>query len=200
MIASCTMTFLQHSLTSDCVWPTSSKQSWRLYVFGRLEIEWPADVLLHGRPRIVVAKLVRPEVKGPYKRAINRALLAVRQPRSLLPTCWCEIWCSNWSILQRILRFRMGSHLLPIEQGCHLCPPRHRHVCRLCHTGLWAMRAGFDRASSSQQVACCQDQLWSRCSLLHIWLISKYRAGSLLPTAIHEQAAKCQSFKICLKI
>ena len=33
--------------------------------------------------------------------------------------------------LQRILRFRMGSHLLPIEQSL----PRHRRVCRLCHTG-----------------------------------------------------------------
>ena len=37
--------------------------------------------------------------------------------------------------LQRILSFRMGSHLLPIEQGRHLRLPRHRRVCRLCHTG-----------------------------------------------------------------
>ena len=37
--------------------------------------------------------------------------------------------------LQRILRFRTGSHLLPIEQGRHLCLPRRRRVCRLCHTG-----------------------------------------------------------------
>ena len=41
--------------------------------------------------------------------------------------------------LQRILRFcdvfRMGSHLLPIEQGGLLRLPRHRRVCRLCHTG-----------------------------------------------------------------
>ena len=37
--------------------------------------------------------------------------------------------------LQRILRFRMGSHLLPIEQGRHLRLPRHTRVCRLCHTG-----------------------------------------------------------------
>ena len=36
--------------------------------------------------------------------------------------------------LQRILRFRMGSHLLPIEQARHLRLPRHRRVCRLCHT------------------------------------------------------------------
>ena len=28
----------------------------------------------------------------------------------------------------------MGSHL-PIEQGHHLRLPRHRRVCRLCHTG-----------------------------------------------------------------
>ena len=30
--------------------------------------------------------------------------------------------------LQRILRFRMGSHLLPIEQGRHLRLPRPRRV------------------------------------------------------------------------
>ena len=36
--------------------------------------------------------------------------------------------------LQRMLRFRIGSHLLPIEQGRHLRLPRHRRVCRLCHT------------------------------------------------------------------
>ena len=33
------------------------------------------------------------------------------------------------------LRFRMGSHLLPIERGRHLRLPRHRRVCRLYHTG-----------------------------------------------------------------
>ena len=36
--------------------------------------------------------------------------------------------------LQNVLRFCMGSHLLPIAQGPHLCLPCHRHVCRLCHT------------------------------------------------------------------
>ena len=36
---------------------------------------------------------------------------------------------------QRVLRFRMGSHLLLIEQGRHLRLPCHRSVCRLCHTG-----------------------------------------------------------------
>ena len=42
--------------------------------------------------------------------------------------------------LQRILRFRMGSHLLPIEQGRHLRLPRHRRVCWLCHTGALGER------------------------------------------------------------
>ena len=37
--------------------------------------------------------------------------------------------------LQRIFRFRMGSHMLPIEQGRHLQLPRHRRVCKLCRTG-----------------------------------------------------------------
>ena len=39
------------------------------------------------------------------------------------------------AILQRIFRFRMGSHMLPIEQGRHLQLPRHRRVCKLCRTG-----------------------------------------------------------------
>ena len=34
---------------------------------------------------------------------------------------------------QRILILRMGSRLLPIEQGHHLRLPRHRRVCR--HSG-----------------------------------------------------------------
>ena len=39
---------------------------------------------------------------------------------------------------------RMGSHLLPVEQG-HLRLPRHRRVCRLCHTGaLGDEIEGFD--------------------------------------------------------
>ena len=37
--------------------------------------------------------------------------------------------------LQSILRFPVGSHLLPIEQSRHLRLPRHRRVCRLCHAG-----------------------------------------------------------------
>ena len=37
--------------------------------------------------------------------------------------------------LHRIFRFRMGYHLLPIEQGRHINLPRNRRVCRLCRTG-----------------------------------------------------------------
>ena len=37
--------------------------------------------------------------------------------------------------LQWLLRFRMGSHRLPIEPGCRLRLPRVRQVCRLCGTG-----------------------------------------------------------------
>ena len=39
------------------------------------------------------------------------------------------------SKLRRLMQFRLGSHDLPIEQGRHLRLPRHRGVCRLCHTG-----------------------------------------------------------------
>ena len=64
--------------------------------------------------------------------------------------CTCRRWFSRpadlicpvyWEVpmstakLQTILRFRMGSQLLPIEQGRHLRLPRHRRVCKLCHTG-----------------------------------------------------------------
>ena len=36
--------------------------------------------------------------------------------------------------LHRILRFRMGSHHLPVEEGCHFNLPRASRVCNLCNT------------------------------------------------------------------
>ena len=36
--------------------------------------------------------------------------------------------------LHRILRFRMGSHHLPIEEGRHFNLPRASRVCNLCNT------------------------------------------------------------------
>ena len=56
-----------------------------------------------------------------------------RPAHQVCPVYW-EVPMST-AKLQRILRFRMGSHLLLIEQGRHLRLPRHRRVCRLCHTG-----------------------------------------------------------------
>ena len=56
-----------------------------------------------------------------------------RPAHQVCPVYWEVPMCT--AKLQRILRFRMGSHLLPIEQGRHLRLPRHRRVCRLCHTG-----------------------------------------------------------------
>ena len=37
--------------------------------------------------------------------------------------------------LHRILRFRMGSHHLPVEKGRHFNLPRASRVCNLCNTG-----------------------------------------------------------------
>ncbi len=37
--------------------------------------------------------------------------------------------------LHRILRFRMGSHHLPVEEGRHFNLPRASRVCNLCNTG-----------------------------------------------------------------
>ena len=36
--------------------------------------------------------------------------------------------------LHRILRFRMGPHHLPVEEGCHFNLPRASRVCHLCNT------------------------------------------------------------------
>ena len=36
--------------------------------------------------------------------------------------------------LHRILRFRMGSHHLPVEEGRHFNLPRASRVCNLCNT------------------------------------------------------------------
>ena len=34
-----------------------------------------------------------------------------------------------------VSRFRMGSDMLPVEQGRHMRLPRHMRVCNLCHAG-----------------------------------------------------------------
>ena len=49
------------------------------------------------------------------------------------PTYW-DVPIGN-AKLHRIFRVRMGSHLLPIEQGSHVQLPRNRRICRLCCTG-----------------------------------------------------------------
>ena len=70
----------------------------------------------------------RPRVKL----CTNRRWFA-RPAHQVCPVYW-ELPMSTPK-LQRILRFRMGSHLLPIEQSRHLRLPRQRRVCRLCHNG-----------------------------------------------------------------
>ena len=54
-----------------------------------------------------------------------------RPTHQVCPVYWEALMST--ARLQRILRFRMGSNLLPIEQGHHLRLPHHRRVCRLCH-------------------------------------------------------------------
>ena len=56
-----------------------------------------------------------------------------RPAHQVCPVYW-EVPMST-AKLPRILRLYMGSHLLLIELGRHLRLPRHRRVCRLCHTG-----------------------------------------------------------------
>ena len=74
----------------------------------------------------------------PWSETVHVSPLIFSSFRSHLPRLlglyWDRVPMST-AKLQRILRFRMGSHLLPIEQGRHLRLPRHRRVCRLCHTG-----------------------------------------------------------------
>ena len=85
--------------------------------------------------------------------------------------------------LQRIFRFRMGSHMLPIEQSRHLQLPRHRRVCKLCHAGalgderhllLECPALTDDRSQFSQLIAHCSGimarLLWFRNSPL----VSRY--------------------------
>ena len=56
-----------------------------------------------------------------------------RPPGRACPTYW-DVPIGN-AKLHRLLRFRMGAHMLPIEQGRHVRLPRSRRVCRLCRTG-----------------------------------------------------------------
>ena len=71
--------------------------------------------------------------------SVNYTLLSLRlrwfsRPADQICPVYWEVPMST-AKLQMILRFRMGSHLLPIEQGRHLRLPRHRRVCRLCYAG-----------------------------------------------------------------
>ena len=75
----------------------------------------PAEQTLHVRLKLCT-----------YRRWFSRPA------HQVCPVYW--IVPMSTAKLQRILRFRMGSHLLPIEQGHHLRLPRHRHVYRICHT------------------------------------------------------------------
>ena len=70
---------------------------------------------------------------GPGLKLCTCRRLFSRPAHQVCPIYW-EVPMSI-AKLQRILRFRIGSHLLPIEQGRHLRLPRHRRVCRVCHTG-----------------------------------------------------------------
>lgn len=56
-----------------------------------------------------------------------------RPAGSHCPNYWDSLM--DTAKLQRVFRFCMGSHMLPIEQGRHLQLPRHRRVCKLCRTG-----------------------------------------------------------------
>ena len=67
--------------------------------------------------------------------------------------------------LQRIFRFRVGSHMLPIEQGRHLQLSRHRRVCKLCHTGaLGDNRHLLMECSALAGVRTQSSQLIAQCS------------------------------------
>ena len=56
-----------------------------------------------------------------------------RPQNAACPSYW-ESPMGNAKV-HRILRFRMGSHHLPIEEGRHLYQPRASRVCNLCNTG-----------------------------------------------------------------
>ena len=54
-------------------------------------------------------------------------------PGRACPTYW-DVPIGN-AKLHKLLRLRMGAHMLPIEQGRHVRLPRSRRVCRLCRAG-----------------------------------------------------------------
>ena len=58
--------------------------------------------------------------------------------------------------------------------------------------------AGVDRASKSQQAACCQGQMCSRLRLLHIWLISNSQQAACCPWPFISRLPNTQNSKICL--
>ncbi len=127
------------------------KFGWAAQVFGCFERHGKARPLVRGAPiKVQLMELVQ---SFGLQRQSDLDSLPL-DPRSCsgpgVKLCTYRRWFSRpvhqacpsyWDVpmgtakLQRILRFRMGAHLLPIEQGRHLRLPRHSRICRLCHTG-----------------------------------------------------------------
>ena len=92
--------------------------------------------------------------------------------------------------LQGILRFCMGSHMLPIEQGRHLQLPRHGRICKLCHAGACALGDEGDLLLECPALAGVRtqfSQLIAQCSVVMarpVWfrdqsLVSRYNVACL---------------------
>ena len=127
------------------------KFGWAAQVFGCFERHGKARLLVRGAPiKVQLGELVQ---SFGLQRQSDLDSLPL-DPRSCsgpgVKLCTYRRWFSRpvhqacpsyWDVpmgtakLQRIIRFRMGAHLLPIEQGRHLRLPRHSRICRLCHTG-----------------------------------------------------------------
>ena len=70
---------------------------------------------------------------------------------------------------------------------------QENHSAYIGLSGHSQPEAGVDRASKSQRAACCQGQQAAPAPHL---VDLQFRAGSLLPTAIYEQAGKHQKFQL----
>ena len=97
---------------------------------------WDAEgsmrLFMWHKDQTAVSQCLTAIASQPVKLCTDRHWFS-RPTHQVCPVYW-EVPTST-AKLQRTMRFRMGSHLLPIEQGRHLRLPRHRRVCRLCHTG-----------------------------------------------------------------
>ena len=165
--------------------------------FCMTRLHWPAvGADLAGRPWFLQMSWLRPS-------SISDTWLLSLCPHHGVKLCTYHRWFSRptgqacptyWDVpigiarLHRIFRFRMGSHLLPIEQGRHINLPRNRRVCRLCRTGALG-----DERHMLLECSALADLRQQYSTLIYIRLLRRHGQA-----CVGKRPAPCQQVHYCM--